>query len=124
TSSDAGVHSGFLGTLIRAGSQDITATDTVDASITGSESITVVPSSADHLSFSVQPGNAFVGHLLAPAVQVQVFDQFNNLETTDSSDQVSLALGSNPGNGTLDGTTTQTVSGGIATFADLSLDQP
>src|SRR5262249_18563879 len=39
------------------------------------------------------------------------------------TDQVTVALGNNPGGGTLGGTTTVTVSGGVATFADLSVSQ-
>ena len=50
---------------------------------------------------------------------VDVEDQYGNLETGDNTTQVtaaSLPLGSGP----LQGTTTVTVSGGIATFTDLA----
>src|SRR5262249_4026787 len=49
-------------------------------------------------------------------------DAFGNLATSDNSDQVTLAIGANPAAGTLAGTTTVTVSGGLATFSDLSID--
>ena len=51
-----------------------------------------------------------------------VVDQFGNILTSDDSDTVTLTIGSNPTGGTLSGTLTVTVSGGIATFNDLSID--
>src|SRR5262249_49472392 len=41
---------------------------------------------------------------------------------SDNTDQVTVALGNNPGSGTLSGTTTVTVSGGVATFSNLSIN--
>ena len=49
-----------------------------------------------------------------------VVDQFGNILTSDDSDTVTLTIGSNPSGGTLSGTLT--VSGGIATFSDLSIN--
>jgi hypothetical protein len=51
---------------------------------------------------------------------VAVVDQFGNILTSDDSDTVTLTIGSNPSGGTLSGTLT--VSGGIATFSDLSIN--
>ena len=51
-----------------------------------------------------------------------VVDQFGNVVTSDDSDIVTLTSGANPSGGTLSGTLTVTVSGGIATFSDLSID--
>ena len=56
------------------------------------------------------------------AVVVAVVDQFGNVLTDDNTDTVTLAIGSNPGGGTLSGTLTVTVVSGIATFSDLSID--
>jgi len=47
-----------------------------------------------------------------------VLDQFGNLVTGDTSN-VTLAIGANPGGGTLSGTTTVAASGGIAGSAAL-----
>ena len=52
-----------------------------------------------------------VNTAISPAVSVRVVDQYNNLVTTDSTDQVTVALGANPGQAILGGTTTLTVSG-------------
>jgi hypothetical protein len=57
-------------------------------------------------------------------VVVEIVDAFGNVETGDTSDTVTLSLSTNPSGGTLSGTLTVTVSGGVATFGDLSLDQP
>ncbi len=53
---------------------------------------------------------------------MRLLDAYGNLATSDSSISVTLTLGANPAGGTLGGTTTQTVSGGVATFTNLSID--
>ena len=53
----------------------------------------------------------------------EILDRFNNVLTYDNADTVTLAIGTNPGGGTLSGTLTVTVSGGVATFSDLSIDK-
>jgi murein DD-endopeptidase MepM/ murein hydrolase activator NlpD len=113
----------FSATLRTAGSQHITATDTADNSITGSASVTVQPALADHLLFLQQPSDTVSGQTIGPAVTVEIVDQFGNVLTNDNSDTVTVALGNNPGGGTLSGTLTITVSAGVATFSDLSIDQ-
>src|SRR5205807_6136124 len=77
---------------------------------------------ATHLVFAQQPSNAQAGHTITPAVTVQVLDQFNNLVTTDTSN-VTVTIGTNPGGGTLGGTTTVAAVGGIASFGTLSIDK-
>jgi hypothetical protein len=121
TDGDGGVHD-FTSpvTLKTAGPQTVTATDTGTGSITGSTSVTVNP--ADHLLFLQQPTDTSAGQTINPGFTVAVVDQFGNVVTSDNSDTVTLAIGSNPGGGTLSGTLTVTVSGGIATFSDLSID--
>ena len=42
--------------------------------------------------------------------------------TNNSSLQVSMAMGTNPGSGTLSGTTAATLSGGVATFSSLTIN--
>ncbi len=87
-----------------------------------STSFAIGAQSADHLAFGIQPSDTLVGAVINPSVTVKVLDRFGNLLASDNSDQVTLAFGSNPAGGTLSGTTTATVSGGVATFADLSID--
>jgi hypothetical protein len=65
-----------------------------------------------------QPTDTTAGQPISPAVTVEIFDQFNNLLTNDNTDSVMLSLN---GGGTLMGTLTQMVSGGVATFGDLSI---
>ena len=64
------------------------------------------------------PSTSTAGSALSPAVTVAVEDANGNVETSDSTTQVSLAIGTNPSGGTLTGGSPVTVSGGIATFAD------
>jgi hypothetical protein len=118
---DNGVHT-FTVTLVTAGSQTITATDTNNSSIVGQAGTLVNPAAADHLVFGQQPTTATVKGVINPAVTVRLLDHYNNLVTTDNTDSVTLAVGTNAGPGTLSGTTTQTVSGGVATFSNLSID--
>src|SRR5438128_230930 len=107
-----------------AGSQSITATDTTTSSITGAQpGITVNPAAADHLASGVQPSNTVAGVAISPAITVQILDKFNNLVTTDNTDSIELAIGTNPSSGTLSGTTTLTAGGGVATFSNLAIDR-
>src|SRR5207244_2627817 len=77
---------------------------------------------ASQLVFGQQPTNATVGAALNPAVTVKILDAYGNLETGDNTDQVSLLL-NNAAGATLSGTNPVTVSGGIATFSNLSINQ-
>jgi hypothetical protein len=78
---------------------------------------------ADHLLFTQQPSDTVAGQSVSPAVTVAIVDQFGNVLTSDNSDTVTVAIGNNPSGGTLSGTLTVTVSGGVATFGDLSIDK-
>ena len=119
---DSGVHTFTTIVLKTAGSQSVTATDTTTSSITGSASVTVSPAAASQLAFSQQPSSVPAGTAISPAVTVQALDAYNNLATNNSSLQVSMAMGANPGSGTLSGTTTATLSSGVATFSNLSIN--
>lgn len=69
------------------------------------------------LVFIVQPATAIEGTIIAPAIQVAVEDSAGTVDTT-ATGGVTVAL-TNPGTATLSGTTTQTLTSGIATFSDL-----
>jgi hypothetical protein len=122
TAADQGIHS-FTVTLKSAGSQSVTSTDTANSATNGSASVTVSAAAASQLAFSQQPTNTTVGATISPAVKVSVLDAYGNLVSGDNTDQVTIAMGNNPGSGTLSGTTTATVSNGIATFSNLSINQ-
>ncbi len=82
----------------------------------------IVHNSAAKLVFDVQPHSTSAGAALSPAVTVRLLDSSDNLVTA-ATNAVTLALGTNPGGGTLSGTTTSNAVGGVATFADLAVDK-
>ena len=110
----------FSVTLKTAGSQTITATDTAKSSLTGTATVTINPAAPSKLAIGQQPTSTTVGAILAPAVTVRVLDAYGNLVSSDNTDKVTLTLG-NSGGATLGGTTTVTVSGGVATFSTLTI---
>jgi uncharacterized repeat protein (TIGR03803 family) len=120
TSDDASQQTFFV-TLETAGTQSLTATDTMTSSLTGTANgIAVNPAVADHLAFVQQPTDTVAGATINPPVMVQVLDRFGNLTSTAG---VTLTLGGGPGGTILGGTRSHAASGGLATFNDLSITQ-
>jgi hypothetical protein len=101
---------------------------TVDASsgsLTGSPvtfHATATAGTATKLTFGVQPSSTTSGTAIAPAVIVRIEDVSGNLVTSGSYN-VTIAISSNAGGGTLSGTQTVLSSGGLATFSTLSIDK-
>ncbi|HXJ32144.1 MAG TPA: Ig-like domain-containing protein, partial [Gemmatimonadales bacterium] len=138
--------SGVTVTLSATGSNTITqpsaATDalghtsgSLSATVAGSNTITAVaggvtlsshpvvvvnPGPQTKLVFFVQPSTTASGATITPAVQVQIQDAFGNL--VNSTDNVTVAIGTNPSSGTLSGTKTVAAVGGVASFGDLSIN--
>ena len=81
----------------------------------------VAGSTASQLLFGSQPSTSTVNSTLSP-ITVQVSDSQGNV-VTSSSATVTLAIGNNPGGGTLSGTTSVAAVNGIATFSNLSIDK-
>jgi hypothetical protein len=81
-------------------------------------------STATHLVFTTQPGGGTSGTAWAQQPVVSVLNAANNVVTTDNTTVVTLAIGSNPGGGTLTCTNgnTRTVVNGIAQFAGCSIN--
>jgi hypothetical protein len=110
-----------------SGSYQLTATDSSGGggghpyAAASSTPFTVTPGPASTLAFTTEPSTTSAGSAISPAVAVSVRDAYGNLVTSDNSTTVTLAIGANPGGGTLSGTTSQTVSSGTATFANLSI---
>jgi Bacterial Ig-like domain (group 3) len=102
----------------------LTATRTSgDSLLPGNSSpFTVNPGSLNHLLFLQQPTNTVAGQTITPAVTVEEFDVNNNLLTNDNTTHVVMSIFTNPGSGTLSGSTNVIVSGGIATFSNLSIN--
>jgi hypothetical protein len=121
---DNGIHTFASGVTLRtAGSQTVSVNDTVNTSVTGSATVSVSPAAPDHLLFGQQPTNTGVGATITPAVTVQIVDAFNNLVTSDNTDQVTITIGTNPSGGTISGTTIVMVNAGLATFSNLSINR-
>ncbi len=74
------------------------------------------------VTFLQPPGNTAAGAVMTPAVTVAIVDAFGNLVTT-ATDPVEVVIASNPAGGVLSGTTLVSAVNGVATFADLSIDQ-
>lgn len=77
---------------------------------------------AAQLAFIAQPGGAIAGSAITPPVAVAVQDAQGTVVPTFNGN-VTISIGTNPGNATLSGTTTVAAVAGVATFADLSVDK-
>lgn len=84
------------------------------------------------LAFIDQPADAAPGTTISSAafdpdgdpVRVGLYDGAGNLRTGGAPIGVSMAIGNNPGGGTLSVPPSVPTSAGVATFSDLSIDQP
>ena len=92
------------------------------SAITDTATVALVPGPAAQLAYSVQPSNTVAGVSISPAVKVQVQDAFGNV-VTSSTANITLAIGTNPGSGTLSGTATVAAVSGEATFSNLSINK-
>ena len=100
----------------------LVATWSVDGTVLATSSafnVTVGP--AAKLAFGQQPTNAQAATAISPAVTVLIQDAGGNLTTSTAS--VTMAIGTNPGGGTLSGTTTVAAVAGTATFSNLSINK-
>jgi hypothetical protein len=80
---------------------------------------------ATHLGFTVQPSTTLPLMTIQPSVKVAALDVLGN-PATSFNGSVTIAISKNGGllmPGTLSGTKTVTAVNGVATFADLSIDQ-
>jgi hypothetical protein len=82
----------------------------------------ITPAAATHLAFDQAPTNTTAGASITPAVTVRALDAFDNLDTAYTAN-VDLAIGTNPGGGTLSGTTPVAATNGTATFSNLSINR-
>ena len=89
--------------------------------LTSAPSIPIVinPATASKLVIHTPPSaTAVAGQVFASQPVIYETDQYGNLVTTDNTTQVTAAL--NSGTGPLHGTAITTVTGGVATFTNLS----
>ncbi|HEY6110609.1 MAG TPA: Ig-like domain-containing protein, partial [Gemmatimonadales bacterium] len=108
-------------TIDKSGSGYTLAATAPGAASGASASFDVTAGTAAQLAFIVQPSSPFQGSAIAPAVQVSARDAFGNT-ATGFGGSVTIALGANPSNGALSGTTTTAAVAGLATFPDLRID--
>ena len=86
--------------------------------VTGSVALTNQPGPASKIEVATAPGSTTTaGVPFSPAPVVRILDAYNNLCTGNNTTVVTATRAA--GTGTLQGTTSVTASGGIATFANL-----
>ncbi len=76
---------------------------------------------ATQLAFTVEP-TTIVASSIMPALQVAIQGALGNL-VAGATNAVTVAIGTNPGGGTLSGTTKVNAVAGVASFTDLTIDQ-
>src|SRR6266404_4891617 len=91
------------------------------AGCVSSNTVTVGPPTK--LAFTVQPGNVAAGGSITPAITVSIQDAQGNVVNT-ATNQITMAIGTNPSSATLGGTTQVTAVAGVATFSNLSINNP
>ena len=91
--------------------------------ITQTATVVFTPGAAAKLAFTTQPGGGTGGLAWAQQPVVKVQDALGNTITT-AGDLITLAIGTNPGSGTLGCTTNPvTATSGVATFAGCEIDK-
>jgi uncharacterized repeat protein (TIGR01451 family) len=118
----------FRDLSINKAADDYTLIASANVPITGdinttSDSFDIEPGDATQLVFSQQPTDTETDATIAPPVTVRALDAFGNLDD-DFDDDVTIAIGTNPAGGTLSGEIEVEADDGVATFDDLSIDNP
>ncbi|MAL16712.1 MAG: hypothetical protein CL670_08945 [Balneola sp.] len=114
--SASGGNATFTGDLV--GSANIQATFG-GLTPTSSGTISVTPSDAATLAISTQPSStATAGQAFSTQPVIEIRDDYTNVITSDNFTEISVSRGA--GSGDLQGTTTATVSSGVATFSGLN----
>ena len=103
-----------------------TASNLLNAVFSGVPSVpfTATPTAgtATKLGFIQAPVNTSAGTTIAPAVRVAVQDGAGNT-VTSATNAITVAIGTNPGGGSLSGTASVSAVNGVATFSNLSIDR-
>ena len=89
---------------------------------TTSAAFNITPAPATNLAFTTQPQSTQAGQTMA-AVRVTARDDLGN-PVTGFTGTITVALGANPGGGTLSGTRSVAAVNGVATFSTLSINNP
>ena len=105
----------------KAGTYTFQATDGA-LKINSGTLVVGVDTSSEHLVLAPRAGSAIVGTAIAPAIVVDLEDQFANPIISDHS-KVTLSLADGPVGGVLGGTLVATVVNGVATFSKATLSK-
>ena len=107
----------------KAETMNITFSTTAGSFTSTSTSVVVSPAAASQMVFSQEPSpTATAGAAFSTQPIVKEEDQYGNVITTDSTNTVTASTGS-LGTASSPGTTTVTLSSGVATFSGLSYDK-
>jgi hypothetical protein len=116
---DAGVAT-FASLSINVVAGIYTLTATSGLATTTSAAFAVMPGPATQLVFTVQPSTTAAGAVITPPIQVTAQDALGNTATAFSGD-VTIAIGANPANAVLSGTTIVPSIAGVTTFSNLRI---
>src|SRR5437762_286442 len=117
TFSTLSINNAGNGYTLTASASGLTGTTSASVQITAAP-----PPPATHVAFTTQPQTTQAGQTM-PAVRVTARDAAGNV-VTGFTGLITVALGANPGGGTLSGTTSVTAVNGVATFSTLSINNP
>jgi hypothetical protein len=117
TFSTLSINNAGNGYTLVATASGLTSATSTSFNITGG----TTPGTPTKLAFGTQPSNTLAGATITPAVTVRIEDANGTLVTSDTR-SVTVAIGTNPAGGTLNGTKTVNAVGGIATFSGLSIN--
>ena len=94
------------------------------AGLTGATSTTLQHHAGrrDKLAFTVQPTNTGAGRLHHAGGSGDGAGRATATPCTGATNSITMAIGTNPGGGTLSGTTTVAAVAGVATFSNLSIN--
>ena len=132
TDNGNGTYTATITASTTVGAPTITATDnSASPTVSGSTPLTQTAPVASAVTFGTEPHSVLVGQDITGSdysssggpVTVRLVDS-NGVLVTTSSASVTVALGSNPGGATLGGTTTVAAVNGVATFPNLTINQP
>ena len=108
----------------KAGAGYVLSATAPDLTAAESDAFTIVAAAAAKLAFTGQPEGPYAAGAAINAVpQVTVQDAYGNTVTTSAA-AISVAIGANPGTGTLSGTAQRNAASGVIAFPGLSINRP
>ncbi len=111
----------ITGSLSSTTAEDKQVSATINGvAINQKPTVTVTPGLPATLTYTTQPSNTAANAPIAPAVVVEIRDAWSNRVSSGAS--VTMDFGTNAGSGTLAGTLSQAAVNGVATFADLAIN--